>query len=310
MIKNYFLITGLFLAMIVPTVNVCAQQWQQYFDGADTAYWNSIIIEIDTTGGNAWQVGPPQKQLFNAPATVPNVLVTDTINPYPANDTSSFVFEMVPWSNWGIFALQWKQKLDLDSAQDVGIIEYSADDGVTWTSVFGDPYVYNFYGFDSVNVDTAANGLTGFTGTDTTWSDIWLCFQMSWLQQFAFNDTVLFRYTICSDSLDNQSEGWMIDNMLMHITIVHTAKGEQKDAYMKVFPSVTTGIVNIETMALQEFHIIENMQLIDAMGRVVKEWKNVPTRFWIDIGDQPNGSYTLKVQTNKQTNSFPVILAK
>jgi hypothetical protein len=40
----------------------------------------------------------------------------------------------------------------------------------------------------------------------------------------------------------------------------------------------------------------------------VKEWNNVPTRFRIDIGDQANGSYVLKIQTNKQTNSYPVIL--
>ncbi|HTF05173.1 MAG TPA: T9SS type A sorting domain-containing protein [Bacteroidia bacterium] len=303
MIKNYFLITCfLFLSSTVG-----AQQWYQYFDGADTSSFTAILIQIDTTGGNVWQIGPPQKQIFDSAASVPNVLVTDTINSYPANDSSSFSFATYPWMSWGIFALQWKQKLDLDSAQDVGVIEYSPD-GITWTSVFDNPFVYNFYGFDTVNVDTVASGVVGFTGTDSTWSDIWLCFQMSWLQQF--NDSIRFRYTIYSDSTDNQSEGWMIDNMMMHITIVHTAKGEQKEEYMKVFPSVTTGIVNIETVALQEYHIIETMQLVDVNGKVVKEWKNVPTRFWIDISDQPNGSYFLKVTTNKQTNTFPVILQR
>lgn len=302
MIKNYFLVTCFLLLSLFAK----AQQWQQYFDGADTVAWNSIFIEIDTTGGNVWQIGPPQKVIFDSAATIPNVLVTDTINFYPPNDTSSFSFPMDPWSSWGIFALQWKQKLDLDSAQDVGIIEYSGDDGVTWTSIFNNPFLYNFYGYDSVNVDTTASGVVGFTGTDTTWKDIWVCFQMSWLQQWT--DTVLFRYTIMSDSTDNQSEGWMIDNMMMHITIVHTAKGEQKDAYQKIYPSVTDGVVYIETMALQEFHIIENMQLIDVNGRVVKEWKNVPTRFWIDISDQPNGTYMLKIQTNKESNTYPVIL--
>jgi hypothetical protein len=304
MIKSYSLI----FIFCFATFTAKAQQWQQYFDGADTSIWNSLLIEIDTTGGNVWQVGPPQKIIFDSAASVPNVIVTDTINPYPANDTSSFYFKVPVWMNWGIFALQWKQKLDLDSAMDVGTISYSSDDGATWNEVFGDPYLYNFYGFDSVNVDTVANGMYGFTGTDTSWSDIWLCYQMSWLQQFATNDTLLFRYTITSDSLNNNREGWMIDNMMCHITIVHTAKGEQKDAYQKIYPSLTDGVVHIETMALNEFHIIENMQLIDASGRTVKEWNNVPTRFRIDIGDQANGSYVLKIQTNKQTNSYPVIL--
>ncbi len=283
--------------------------WQQYFDGDDTVGSPlALIVEIDTAGGNVWQVGPPQKTIFNAPATVPNVIVTDTINAYPANDTSSFYFEVPVWINWGIFAVQWKQKLDLDSAMDVGTLSYSGDGGATWTEVFGDPALYNFYGFQPTNVDTVQNGMTGFTGTDTTWRDIWLCYQMSWLQQFSVNDTITFRFTITSDSLNNQSEGWMIDNLMCHLTMTHTAKGEQRDAYQKVFPSVTTGVVNIETMALTEYHIIENMQLIDGAGRVVREWKNVPTRYWIDIADQPNGNYTLRIQTNKQVNTFPVIL--
>lgn len=303
MVKNYSLV----ICFLISALGAKAQQWQQYFDGADTASINSIIIEIDTTGANVWQIGPPQKTIFDSAASVPNVLVTDTVNPYPANNTSSFTFEMVPWMNWGVFALQWKQKIDMDSAHDVGTIEYS-NDGVNWISVFNDPYVYNFYGFAPGDTGTAANGVQGFTGTDSAWTDVWLCFQMSWLQQWSMSDTVQFRYTFYSDSVDTQKEGWMIDNMQMHITIVHTAKGEQKDAYQKVYPSVTNGIVHIETMAFNEFHIIENMQLIDATGRVVKEWKNVPTRFWIDIGDQPNGSYSLRIQTNKQTNTFPVIL--
>lgn len=302
MVKLYKLFACLFLTTVSS-----AQSWVQYFDGADTAESNSILVDIDTTGGNVWQIGPPQKQIFDSAATVPNVLVTDTINFYPSNDSSSFTFQVVPWMQWGIFALQWKQKIDMDSSMDVGTIEYS-NDGINWVSAFGNPYVYNFYGFTPGDTVTTASGMHGFSGTDTTWRDIWLCFQMSWLQQWSFNDTITFRYTIHSDSLDNQREGWMIDNMQMHITIVHTAKGEQKDAYQKVFPSVTDGIVNIETMALNEFHIIENMQLIDATGRVVKEWKDLPTRFWIDISDQPNGSYMLKIQTNKQTNTFPVIL--
>lgn len=306
MIKNYFLAT----CFLISSLAASAQQWNQYFDGADTSSLSSIIVTIDTTGGNVWQVGPPQKTIFDSAASVPNVIVTDTINDYPANDSSAFYFKIPIWMNWGIFALQWKQKLDLDSAIDVGTISYSIDDGLTWSEVFGDPYIYNFYGYDSVNVDTVQSGVHGFTGTDTAWADIWLCYQMSWLQQFATNDTLLFRFMIQTDSVDKQGEGWMIDNMMCHITIVHTAKGEQKDVYQKVFPSVTTGVVNIETMALSEFHIIEKMELIDMNGRTVKEWKNVPTRFWIDISDQPNGQYSLRIQTNKQVNSFPVILQK
>jgi len=84
----------------------------QYFDGADTLS-TSIQIEFDTTGTNIWQVGPPQKTIFSSAATAPNVLVTDTVNFYPTNNSSSFQFTLNNFDYWwGILAIQWKQKLD------------------------------------------------------------------------------------------------------------------------------------------------------------------------------------------------------
>lgn len=302
MIKLYFLTT----CFLISSLGINAQSWYQYFDGADTSVFNSILFTIDTTGGNVWQIGPPQKTIFDSAASVPNVLVTDTINFYPNNDTSACVAKVNVWTSWGILALQWKQKLDFDSAQDVGLIEYSVDSGITWTSVFNNPFVYNFYGFDTINVDTVTSGAVGFTARDTSWNDIWLCFDMSWVSQVT--DTVYFKFKIQTDSITNDREGWMIDNMNSHLTIFHTAKGEQLRPYLTVYPNPTNGIVYVETMHVNEFHIIEKMELIDVTGKVVKEWKNVPTKFWIDVSDQPNGSYFLKVQTNLQTNTVPVII--
>lgn len=302
MVKLYFLAT----CFLIASIGAKAQAWNQYFDGADTSVFNSILFSIDTTGGNVWQIGPPQKTIFDSAASVPNVLVTDTINFYPSNDSSYAQCKVNVWTSWGILALQWKQKLDLDSAMDVGIIEYSLDTGNTWTTIFNDPHVYNFYGYDSTNVDTVASGVVGFTGRDTSWSDIWLCYDMSWLS--VWTDTVYFRFKIMTDSVNNNSEGWMIDNMNSHLTIFHTAKGELLKPYLSVYPTPTSGIVYIETIHVQEFHIIEKMELIDVNGRVVKEWKNCPTKYWIDISDQPNGSYFLRVQTNLRTNTTPVIL--
>ncbi|MGI8893309.1 MAG: hypothetical protein ACR2GN_07585 [Bacteroidia bacterium] len=113
------------------------QMWQQYFDGADTIYDpnvspSSIYIEIDTNSSNIWQIGAPQKNIFDSAATAPNVIVTDTINYYPVNNSSSFQFSIVPWVPWGILAIQWKQKLDFDAGLDGGIIEFSVDSGTTW----------------------------------------------------------------------------------------------------------------------------------------------------------------------------------
>lgn len=288
-----------------------AQTYTQYFDGADTSIWNSIRITLDTSSQNVWQIGRPQKVIFDSAATQPNAIVTDTINFYPTNDTSRFIARVLinDW-NWGIFALQWKQKLDMDTAHDGGIIEYSVDNGNTWVNVFNNPYVYNFYGFQTVNQDTLPGGEFAFSGTDSTWRDIWLCFDMSWLQQFNWNDTALFRFTLLSDSVDNSKEGWLIDNMLAHITIIHTVKEVEQEKYLNVYPNPASNIVHIQAQKIMDFHIIETMELVDPLGRVVDKWASIPTKFWFDTNKYNDGMYYLKIKTNLQSETLPLVISK
>jgi hypothetical protein len=282
-------------------------QYLQYFDGADTSVSNSIIIDIDTSSSNVWQIGKPQKVLFDSAATFPNAIVTDTLNPYPANNISRFQF-VVPQPQstpWGILALQWKQKLDMDQGQDGGLVEFSID-GITWQNAFNNPYVYNFYGFNAPNADTLATGEYAFSGTDPNWRDIWLCYDLSWT--WSVSDTVLIRYTLISDSANNNREGWMIDNMSAHITWVHTVKKGEGEEYMKVYPTATNGVLNIEGAHLTEYHIIESIEVINSEGKIVDKYGISPTKFRIDISKHPAGQYFIRIKTNLKTKTFPVIL--
>ena len=47
-------------------------------------------MELDTSASNIWQIGKPQKIIFDSASTVPNAIVTDTINFYPINNISRF----------------------------------------------------------------------------------------------------------------------------------------------------------------------------------------------------------------------------
>ncbi len=296
------------IATFIFTTTTHAQFFHQYFDGNDTNVNNSIIIDFGSDTSNIWQIGKPQKTIFHSAATQPNALVTDTVNFYPINDTSSFHYRLIsPIWGWGIFALQWMQKIDYDHDRDGGMIEYSIDNGTTWTNVFNDPYVYNFYGFDTLNVDTMGGSNYGFSGTDTTWRNIWLCYDMSFLSMF---DTIDFRFTSISDSINTNKEGWMIDNMMAQITFVHTVKSEKMDDYIKIFPTPTSGTIFIEAEKQNGFHIIEWMELTDIQGRVVKKYGVSPTKFNIDISDLPDGNYYLRIKTNLQEKTLPVILNK
>lgn len=283
--------------------------YTQYFDGADTSSWSSIFIKTDTAAGNVWQVGKPQKMIFDSASTLPNALVTDTINFYPANNISRFQvkFATVQWSPAGILALQWKQKIDLDAGQDGAIIEFSADD-TTWQNAFNNPYVYNFYGYNTANADTLASGEYAFSGTDSTWRDIWLCFDLSWM--WTISDSITVRFTLKSDSVNNNREGWMIDNMIAHVTGIHTVKKSEHEEYLKVFPTATTGIVHIETAKLQEYHIIESIEVMNAEGKIVDRYGISPTKFYIDLSRHRNSIYYIRVKTNFKTETFKVILQR
>lgn len=300
-------ITAVLLILIVSTSS--AQYYSQYFDGADTIFSSSVNVELDTSSSNVWQIGVPQKIIFDSSATFPNAIVTDTINSYPANNTSRFTIKILnQFTNFGILAVQWKQKLDMDTAFDGGIVEFTIDHGLTWQNAFNNPFVYNFYGFQLSNQDTLNTGEYAFSGTDSTWRDIWLCFDLSWVTQF--QDTMMFRFTLKSDSVNNNKEGWMIDNFMSHITFIHTLKEVTKTDYLNVYPNPTNNIIHIEAEKLTEFHIIEHMELVDSQGKIVERWTNLPTKFWFDVSKYGEGLYFLRVKTNIQSETLPIIVRK
>lgn len=284
------------------------QTFSQYFDGADTSVFDAIQVKIDSSSSNIWQIGRPQKTIFDSAATFPNAIVTDTLQQYPTNNTSSFVIKIYNQWWWGIMALQWKQKLDMDSAKDGGLVEFSMDHGITWQNAFNNPYVYNFYGFATNNVANLQSGETAFTGRDSSWKDVWLCFDLSWMSTFP--DSALFRFTFKSDSINGGNDGWMLDNMLAHVTIIHTAKSIKQTDYLNVYPNPSGNIMHIEAAKLEDFHIIEHMELVNAQGKIVQKWQNLPTKFWFDVSKYADGNYTLKVKTNVNSATIPVVVCK
>ncbi len=299
----------LLLTFLAFTLNFAGAQnvLKQYFDGKDTLPQQSVIIHFDTASGNVWQIGPPQKVLFDSAATVPNVLVTDTINTYPPNDSSRFIigFNTNIWSfNLYKVAFRWKQKLDLDTTDDGGMVEYSLDTGKTWVNVFKNPNVFNLYGYDSLkNSDTLPGRGYAFTGTDTVWRDIWLCFSGSIISQ---TDSFMLRYTLISDSTDNSREGWMIDNMMAQPTYYHTVSKIDPAQTFLVYPTITTGVLKID--ADVEAGEIESIYITDINGRLLREYKHTPVKTSVDISMLPAGTYYVRVGISNKAEIHKVVL--
>ncbi len=283
-----------------------AQYYDQTFDGTSV---NPIMIVLDADPGNVWQIGQPQKTLFNSAKSLPKVIITHTANPYPVNNTSRFTFGLqVPQatSNTGPFALRWVQKLDLDTMLDGAIVEFSSN-GINWQNAHNNPNVYQFYGFKPANKDTMPSGEFSFSGRDTTWRDIWLCIKKTFYEQ---NDSIYFRFTLKSDGIQTNKEGWMIDNFMASFTIFHPVKEISQTDPVVVYPNVTSGIVNVEMKKLKDTDMIDDIELIDESGRVVERFGKNYTKVVLDISNHKPGLYYLKVTTHSKTQSFKVLYEK
>ncbi len=284
-----------------------AQSYSQYFDGADTSYYNSVFYELDSTG--IWHIGQPSKTRFSFAPTFPKALITDTLNSYPSNTTASMHFKVPMDFPFGILAVQWVQSLDFEDSVDGGIIEFRYTDTSAWQNMFNNNYVYNIFGYDSTNVKTLSNGQVGFTGTDTL-SNIWLCIDMSWLWfSGAATDSFLdIRFTMISDSIDSQQEGWMIDNFNAHITGIHTINEVEQDRFISVTPNPTKGKLYLNAIKTGSLQYIESIQLMDLSGKMVQEWGAAPTKFEIDIQGHDSGVYILRVNSNLKKEEFRIFL--
>jgi hypothetical protein len=115
-----------------------------------------VLIYRDTTANLncVWQIGRPQKPVFDSAWSYPNAIVTDTAHAYPTNDTSSFIIGQSTLAGWlsnGTAKLFGWYKVNSDSLTDYGTIELSVDSGTTWINILTDTQ-YHFF-------DTTAAGI-------------------------------------------------------------------------------------------------------------------------------------------------------
>src|SRR4051812_30284690 len=97
--KNVLLIVGLVILALTnvngqDTIRGCSWLQQAYprlvdMNTRDTVTKYFYIDSLQTN--NIWQLGKPSKPVFDSAYSKPLALVTDTLHPYPINNTSSFI---------------------------------------------------------------------------------------------------------------------------------------------------------------------------------------------------------------------------
>ncbi len=284
-----------------------AQYYTQYFDGADTIVSQSIFVNLDTTISGIWQIGPPQKIIFESASTVPNVLITDTVNTYPDSLNSSAWF-MLPENMLyaGAIAIQWNQKLDLDTNMDGGLIEFSSDSGLTWENAFYNSNVYNFYGWDIPNEGALPAGDPCFTGTDSTWKNIWLCFSYDYLQTI---NSLSIRFRIVSDSVETNQEGWMIDNLMVQETWFHPVAEQSKPSNFKVYPTITERSITIKQTNSSPDFLVKQISILSLNGQFIRFIPLPSGQEEIDLSDLAPGRYLIMIESSGTKELHEIVIA-
>jgi len=248
---------------------------------------NLFRIKIDTSNpGNIWQIGKPDKQFFKKAHSLPNDIITDSINPYPVNNNSIFYLGInLPYPNPGWYQetdFSFFYKMDSDTINDYGKIEFSLDTGQTFYNLLR---TYSFHVTDSTGniIANYGNGDTiVFSGKTNGWYQFY-----STLILLPSPDTIIFRFTFHSDSNQNDHDGWMIDD----IGWFTWWEGIQENFYdFKIFPNPAKDILQIDSKRK-----IKEVSVITELGQTLLKNSITNMPVILNIRSIDNGLYIMKI---------------
>ncbi len=264
-------------------------------------------VQIDTSlSNNIWQIGAPQKVIFNNAFSSPNALVTDTMNSYPVNNYSACYMTFVVAEGYMIFDFQ--HKFNTDTLADGGKVEVSIDRRASWHNITDDAYWaslgYNFFGtsnFYTINDSVSVFNEPGFSGNSNGWVRSTLVFE--WQQAFVLPDTFDLRFVFSSDSIDHLNEGWMIDQI--QIIANHTGINENRPEDLFIFPNPSQGILNLSDTDKK----IKQIKVFDFLGRNVHLNSNYDNSN-LDLSQLSDGIYYIYFVTDVSEFGRKIVLRK
>ena len=259
-------------------------QWHPWsnlitFDPGDTVWRHVVNIDTVHYHHNIWQVGKPQKTVFDSAYSMPNAIVTDTLNPYPPNDTSVFILTVPGNANgWGwISQFDFEYQLNMDSTS-IARIEFSPDSGRSWINMH-DSIAVNFSYFDSLRITPGWHSLiysiNAFAPTN-----------------YVMNDSLLFRFTFISGSDTTGKDGWMIDNFHVEF-MAESVPTIPNNHNITLYPNPGTTELNI-----QSTNAIEEVTITNLLGQVMTSPRPSPKErevLSVDVATWPSGVYFVKV---------------
>ena len=241
-------ISLIILLIFFAFLNSNAQEDFFSFDNQNKHYCDSLSYS------GIWQIGKPSKTYFNKAYNSDKAIITDTLNPYPSNNHSTF--EIIIYSKLGCrpilysspLMLTFVHKFDTDSLNDGCYIEISYNGCKNWVNIINDSLMYrdsvvnhglgvNYWGFYH-NEDTIQGGIPAFTGKSKGWVNSGIMWTWCLGVKKYVPDSAIVRFNFISGPGNTSHEGWMIDNIKVSRGVCGEVKSTiDKPKYSLVYPN-------------------------------------------------------------------------
>jgi len=302
-------ISIIFLFVLIASTQQSYAQWLC----CDTVSFETPAtdIVIDTLPGNLWQTGKPQKTFFNSAHTGAKAILTDTINIYPPNNTSSFVYIIRnPYIQTCYTCMEFWHKYDMDTLKDKGIIDASYDGGNSWILVNDTTnFSYSFHwtsDYHESNGNYSQHKLIT-SGQSDGWIQSTFCW--NWYIPVKKMDTIILppdslmvRFTFISDSIINNKDGWMIDDIIVTAAAPESCSGINeisKENHISVFPNPFFRQTTLQT---DTYFKNATLTLYNSFGQHIKQIKNITGQtVTLQRGNLSGGLYHFRLVQDNQT---------
>jgi len=252
-----FLSCGLFLKLQAQQLIICNS-------------FDSTLSNIFIDSNSVWEIGSPNKGSFDSSYSPPNSIITDLINPYRNNDTSSFYVILKDSMGrslpeyLGIYPpleVELHHRFNIDSGFDFGRIELSFD-GVIWYDLLSSDNglstsIHRFESsgdtiFDSLIISGISNGWVHSKITKHIKGII------DNLQYFP--DSLILKFSFMTNKVAAY-QGWQIDDLCLTMDLIVGVNEISNENSISIFPNPNNGSFILQNSSNQEGYIrISNLQ--------------------------------------------------
>ena len=274
----------------------------QGFNSFECYFDNSCADQSQDTlsnPNNIWEVGIPNKTVFDAAYVGTNSMITDLDSAYSVNDTSYFILGYEVGEGY-ILELHGAYWVNSDTLNDFGTIEVSLNQGNSWIDMLNDTIYLSGKEWDGPKPVLTGN------------SDGWKEFQFISITlhdyfNFNYGDTVMYRFGFISDGQSDTLDGLMFDAIEMFDWMLSVPQYSMGDFESKVYPNPTSSSVDISFSNPQAEEV--SCVIIDAYGRIVEGPVTTSTEsLHFDLQNIERGLYHYRIKKGDAISKGKIVV--